>query len=167
MNHHFNATTRKTGRHSAASERDSSMRLLSQNATYFFDFCRKFASNAVRCENVLKTIQTFLLQPFTAVISDARLTGHWSASRTVPFSLSVQDFARFPFLFLHFRRWADAVFLRWIQKSSKSFSRLTAFCRYRERAVQLLCEDRPLLSAKLRNIPVSKNSRYPYSHCLY
>ena len=94
----------KTGRHSAASERDSSMRLLSQNATYFFVFCRKFASNAVRCENVLKTIQTFLLQLFTAVISDARLTGHWSASRTVPFSLSVQDFARFPFLFLHFRR---------------------------------------------------------------
>ena len=104
MNHHFNAVTRKTGRHSAASERDSSMRLLSQNATYFFVFCRKFASNAVRCENVLKTIQTFLLQSFTAVISDARLTGHWSASRTVPFSLSVQDFARFPFLFLHFRR---------------------------------------------------------------
>lgn len=43
-------------------------------------FCRKIGSNAIDYGTVLKTIQTFLLQPFTAAISDARLSGYWSAS---------------------------------------------------------------------------------------
>ena len=137
MNHHFNAATRKTGWHSAASERDSSMRRLSQSASCFFIFCRKIASNAVRRENVLKTIQTFLLQSFTAVISDARLTGHWSASRTVPFSLSVQDFARFPFFFLLLRRGSDTFYLRVNTKKQQIFFKTYCFLALSQKSLPI------------------------------
>lgn len=142
MNHHFNAATRKTGWHSAASERDSSMRRLSQSASCFFIFCRKIASNAVRRENVLKTIQTFLLQSFTAVISDARLTGHWSASRTVPFSLSVQDFARFPFFFLLLRRGSDTFYLRVNTKKQQIFFKTYCFLALSRKSLPIFMRGR-------------------------